>query len=65
MKLIRCIRSIIERSFGLLKAKFRKLKYLDIADFDLENKMIATACYIIMLHNFIIDDDNLEDYLEK
>ncbi|XP_011164982.1 putative nuclease HARBI1 [Solenopsis invicta] len=59
------IRSIIERAFGLLKTKFRRLKYLDIADFDLGNKMIAAAC---TLHNFIIDGDNLnvedEDYLE-
>ncbi|XP_018313213.1 putative nuclease HARBI1 isoform X2 [Mycetomoellerius zeteki] len=61
-----CIRSRIERSFALLKGKFRKLKYLDISDFDLGNKMIAAAC---TLHNFIIDGDNLniddEDYLEE
>ncbi|XP_071579822.1 putative nuclease HARBI1 [Temnothorax nylanderi] len=63
---LNCIRSIIERSFGLLKGKFRRLKYLDISDFDLGNKMIAAAC---TLHNFIIKDDNLniddEDYLEE
>lgn len=58
------IRSIIERAFGLLKTKFRRLKYLDISDFDLGNNMIAAAC---MLHNFIIDGDGLnlqdEDYV--
>ncbi|XP_018374047.1 PREDICTED: putative nuclease HARBI1 isoform X3 [Trachymyrmex cornetzi] len=61
-----CIHSRTERLFALLKGKFRKLKYLDISDFDLGNKMIAAAC---TLHNFIIDGDNLniddEDYLEE
>jgi len=42
------IRSIIERSFGLLKTKFRRLKYLDISDFDLGNNMIAAVHYIIL-----------------
>jgi len=59
------IRSIIERSFGLLKSKFRRLKYLDISDFDLGMQMIAAAC---VLHNFIIKGDGLnvqdEDYLD-
>lgn len=58
------IRSIIERSFGLLKTKFRRLKYLDIADFDLGIEMIAATC---CLHNFIIKRGELnvhdEDYL--
>lgn len=60
------IRSIIERSFGLLKTKFRRLKYLDISDFDLGMQMIASAC---VLHNFIIKGDELnvqdEDYLDN
>lgn len=50
------IRSIIERAFGLLKGKFRRLKYLDIADFRLGNKIFAAAC---TLHNFIIEGDNI------
>lgn len=60
------IRSIIERSFGLLKTKFRRLKYLDISDFDLGMQMIAAAC---VLHNFIIKGDGInvqdEDYLDN
>ncbi|XP_067204937.1 putative nuclease HARBI1 isoform X3 [Linepithema humile] len=60
------IRSIIERAFGLLKGKFRRLKYLDISDFELGNKIIAAAC---TLHNFIINGDHInvefEDYLEE
>jgi len=50
------IRSIIERSFGLLKSKFRRLKYLDISDFNLGSNMIAATC---VLHNFIIIHDEL------
>lgn len=57
------IRSIIERAFGLLKNKFRRLKFLDIADFNLGNRMIAAAC---VLHNFILINDRInvqeEDY---
>lgn len=58
------IRSIIERSFDLLKTKFRRLKFLDMSDFELGNAMIAAAC---VLHNFIIVNGGLnildEDYI--
>lgn len=56
------IRSIIERAFGMLKSKFRRLKYLDISNFDLGNNMIAAAC---VLHNFILNRDGfiMEDEL--
>jgi len=37
------IRSVIERAFGRLKGKFRRLKYLDIKDIDLGKKIIAAA----------------------
>lgn len=46
------IRSIIERTFGLLKGKFRRLKYLDIFDVVMGNTIIAAACVI---HNFLIE----------
>jgi len=54
------IRSIIERSFGLLRTKCRRLKYLDISNFYLEMQMIAAAS---VLHNFIIkgDEINVQD----
>lgn len=55
------IRSIIERAFGLLKGKFRRLKYIDISDFNFGNQMIAAAC---VLHNFIINGDNIDIDLE-
>lgn len=48
------IRSIIERAFGMLKSKFRRLKYLDISNFGLGNNMIAAAC---VLHNFVLNRD--------
>ncbi|XP_032679515.1 putative nuclease HARBI1 [Odontomachus brunneus] len=51
------IRSVIERAFGLLKGKFRRLKYLDINDIDLGKKIIAAAC---VLHNLILD--NIDEY---
>ena len=59
------IRSIIERTFGLLKTKFRRLKYLDISDFELGNNMIGAAC---VLHNFIIINDGIgveEDHFNE
>lgn len=52
------IRSIIERAFGLLKGKFRRLKYLDISNFDLGQKMIAAAC---TLHNFMIEHNEIHE----
>lgn len=59
------IRSVIERTFGLLKGKFRRLKYMDITDFNLGKKMIAAAC---VLHNFIqdnIDYNDIDDGVEE
>lgn len=49
--------SVIERAFGLLKGKFRCLKYLDIKDIDLGKQIIAAAC---VLHNLI--QDNVDEY---
>lgn len=51
------IRSIIERTFGLLKVRFRRLKYIDISDPDFGNKIIAATC---VLHNFMIDNGEKE-----
>ncbi|XP_050518298.1 putative nuclease HARBI1 [Diabrotica virgifera virgifera] len=46
-----CIRSIIERAFGLLKNKFRRLKFLEVASPTFASDIVAAAC---VLHNFII-----------
>ncbi|KAK5650044.1 hypothetical protein RI129_001073 [Pyrocoelia pectoralis] len=45
------IRVVIERAFGRLKGKFRRLKYLDIAEPDFASEVITAAC---VLHNFTI-----------
>lgn len=56
-----CIRSTIERAFGMLKGKFRRLKYLDIETVELANKIIAATT---VLHNIIIlnGEDQIEDF---
>lgn len=56
------IRSTIERAFGLLKGKFRRLKYLDISNLELGQNMIGAAC---MLHNFIIENDGIEEIINN
>lgn len=52
------IRSIIERAFALLKGKWRRLKYLDMSDLDLLNKVIGAAC---VLHNLILNLEGDQD----
>lgn len=56
------IRSTVERAFGRLKGKFRRLKDLDICSAQMGNSMIAAAC---VLHNFIIDNDNDDEVYEN
>ncbi|CAM1154172.1 Uncharacterised protein at_DN1513 [Pycnogonum litorale] len=58
-------RSVIERAFGRLKGKFRRLKHLD-ADVKNAQKTIITSC---CLHNIIIhaestNSDDEEEYEE-
>nr|CAI5828137.1 unnamed protein product [Callosobruchus analis] len=57
------IRSTIERAFGLLKGKWRRLKFLDMSDLELLNKVIVAGC---VLHNLIINSegDQVEEELE-
>lgn len=56
------IRSMIEQAFGLLKCKFRRLKYLDMAKIDFVPTVITAAC---VLHNFIIKNESIEIYEEN
>lgn len=51
------IRSIIERAFGFLKGKWRRLKYLDISEPALGNTIISAAC---VLHNFLINENEID-----
>lgn len=43
-------RVTIERTFGLLKGRFRRLKYLDVAEPMMANRIISCCC---ILHNHI------------
>ncbi|XP_050517691.1 uncharacterized protein LOC126892239 [Diabrotica virgifera virgifera] len=52
------IRSVIERAFGLLKCKFRRLKFLDTDTSQMANRIVLAAC---VLHNFIILEGNVPD----
>lgn len=52
------IRSTIERAFGLLKIKFRRLKFLDVRSPDTAMKIVGAAC---VLHNYIIMQQNVDD----
>ena len=52
------VRQVIERCFGLLKGKFRRLKYLDTDSHHSANDIIAACC---VLYNFIIEMEGHED----
>lgn len=49
---------VIDQAFARLNAKFLRLKYLDVADIETANVIIAAAC---MLHNFIIENGESDD----
>ncbi|KAK4872953.1 hypothetical protein RN001_014982 [Aquatica leii] len=55
-------RSVIEQAFGRLKAKFRRLKDLDVCTAEMGTQVIAAAC---VLHNLTIelevDDEEYEN----
>ncbi|KAJ8914172.1 hypothetical protein NQ315_016251 [Exocentrus adspersus] len=58
-------RAFIERAFGRLKGKFRRLKYLELHKSDYSSIIVCAAC---ILHNFIlkeepvtIDDENVDE----
>ena len=53
------VRQVIERSFGLLKGKFRRLKNFDVCNLEIANSTISACC---MLHNFIIMKDGLQSH---
>ena len=48
-------RVVIEQAFGLLKGRFRRLKFLDMLDLKLASKVVATAC---VLHNLCINNND-------
>ena len=54
-------RCCIERAFGLLKCKWRKLKYLDVTNLEFLTIIIVAAC---VLHNFIIEIEGEDEDFE-
>ena len=56
------IRATIERAFGLLKGRFRRLKYLDQENVETMTNTIAAAC---CLHNICIIQEDLDEYFER
>ena len=54
-------RMAVERSFGRLKSKFRRLQKLEMLRVDLMPNVITTAC---ILHNMSVDEDFSEDEAE-
>lgn len=54
-------RSVIERSFALLKGKFRRLKYLDMS-LDMTIPSVVMSC--VGLHNFILRNENWKDSID-
>jgi len=50
-------RCAIERAFGLLKGKFRRLKYLDVNNVSSVPDIIIAAC---TLYNFILQNDGTD-----
>jgi len=55
-------RMVVERSIGLLKNRFRKLKtMMDIDKIDDIPEIIVSAC---ILHNICIIEDDIEDFLD-
>ena len=56
-------RVVIENAFGILKGRFRRLQYIDMADIIYIVRTIISGC---VLHNIcIIDGDSLEDYFNE
>lgn len=58
-KLSQC-RVVIENAFGLLKDRFRRLKYVETIRLDLISLLIVSAC---ILHNICILNDDLPEEL--
>lgn len=55
-------RSAIERAFGILKAKFRRLHYLDMIMLNKIPTIILACC---VLHNLILKCDGMEEDIEN
>lgn len=53
-----CARSCIERTYGILKKKFQRLKYLELNCTEDISIVISACC---LLHNFIIEEEEVNN----
>ena len=54
---------VIERTFGALKGRFRRLKYVDIQDIEKIVKVVISCC---VLHEYCLQhDDDCLVYIEE
>lgn len=56
-------RQAIERAFGLLKGRWRRLKYVEMENVSEVPSVVSAAC---VLHNFclIVDEGTIEDFFD-
>ncbi|CAC5410216.1 unnamed protein product [Mytilus coruscus] len=56
-------RVVIERAFGLLKGRFRRLLYLDTSEIETAVNVIMTSC---ILHNIcLLNNDDITEFIEQ
>ncbi|XP_061194770.1 putative nuclease HARBI1 [Saccostrea echinata] len=56
-------RMVIERTFGAIKGRFRRLKFVDIQDIEKIVKVVISCC---VLHEFCLQhDDDCVEYIEE
>ncbi|CAG2223980.1 unnamed protein product [Mytilus edulis] len=56
-------RQVIERSFGLLKGRFRRLKHINMIDI---KEICNVVCTAVVFHNICISNgENLEEFMEE
>ena len=55
-------RMCIERTFGILKGRFRRLKFINVRKVDQACKIIIVAC---ILHNICLADRDLDEFMQE
>ncbi|XP_046408526.1 protein ANTAGONIST OF LIKE HETEROCHROMATIN PROTEIN 1-like [Ischnura elegans] len=53
-------RMVVEKAFGLLKGRFRRLKYLEISNIQMMTKIVLSCC---VLHNICLEEGEDEDFM--
>lgn len=60
--LLSATRQVIERAFGLLFGRFRRLKFLDMNKAENIPKTIIACC---VLHNLCLSENHYEDFIKE